>query len=449
LNIDCIVNTTNERLTDKSGISGRIFHYGGNELVSECMSAEGCPTGDSIMTKGYSLLTRNVIHTVGPRFSVKYQTAAENALHGCYRRSLEVLKDHKLTEIAFPVVNTDRKGYPKKPASHVAIRTIRRFLEHWGESIQTVVLVMDNANDYQIYLRTLPLYFPRDVLEEKAALTLLPREIGNELGEKVIEERKIKIVPFLAPPKPLSEVDDEKKEDDMRVHSVDPAGELGSAFHEMTENPDEFRRKQELTRPKAELQKEANERRYAAYLRRAQDEDLRDMQALNFVYQSGVDQLGRPIIVFVISQLPAESPKSLERVLLHMIKTLDPLVTQDYNVIYFHANIQSQNKPPNAWLKEVYGIFNRKYKKNMKRLFIVHPNFWVKLVLWFAQPFVKKKFWRKVQYVQRLFDLYEFFDPKTLLIPEPIRRYDLDLFGAEYASNSDFRKKSKNENDNL
>jgi len=102
------------------------------------------------------------------------------------------------------------------------------------------------------------------------------------------------------------------------------------------------------------------------------------------------------------------------------------------------------------WLKEVYQIFNRKYKKNMKRLFIVHPNFWVKLVLWFTQPFVKKKFWRKVQYVQRLFDLYEFFDPKTLLIPEAIRKYDLDLYGAEYASKSNFKDKvSKNENDQL
>jgi len=85
----------------------------------------------------------------------------------------------------------------------------------------------------------------------------------------------------------------------------------------------------------------------------------------------------------------------------------------------------------------------------MKRLFIVHPNFWVKLVLWFAQPFVKKKFWRKVTYIQRLFDLYEFFDPKTLLIPEPIRKFDLDLFGAEYASNSDFKEKSKREDDQL
>jgi len=237
--------------------------------------------------------------------------------------------------------------------------------------------------------------------------------------------------------------------DDLRVESVDRNDGTVGAFHEMQDNPDDIRRKEEQARPKSEQEKEANERRYATYLRRAQDEDLRDMQALNFVYQSGVDQLGRPIIVFVISSLPADNPKSLERVLLYLIKSLDPLVTQDYNVIYFHANIKNHNKPAFNWLKEVYGIFNRKYKKNMKRLFIVHPNFWVKLVLWFTQPFVKKKFWRKVTYIQRLFDLYEFFDPKTLLIPEPIRKFDLDLFGAEYASSSDFKEKSKREDDQL
>jgi len=235
----------------------------------------------------------------------------------------------------------------------------------------------------------------------------------------------------------------------MRVTSVDGHDVGVGAFHEMQDNPDDARRKLEATRPKDVLKEEANERRYGLYLRRAQEEDLRDLQALNFVYQSGVDQLGRPIIVFVISQLPADNPKSLERVLLHLIKSLDHLVTQDYNVIYFHANLQNRNKPPMPWLKEVYQIFNRKYKKNMKRLFIVHPNFWVKLVLWFIQPFVKKKFWKKVQYVQRLFDLYEFFDPKTLLIPEVIRKYDLDLYGAEYASKGNFKDKPKNENDQL
>jgi len=217
----------------------------------------------------------------------------------------------------------------------------------------------------------------------------------------------------------------------------------------MQDSPDDVRAKEEAAKPKKELEREAEDRKYRSYLRKAQDEDLRDMAALNFIYQSGVDNLGRPVVVFVASQLPADSPKKLEKVLLYMIRTLDPIVNQDYNVIYFHGNVTAQNKPPFGWLKECYGIFNRKYKKNMKRLFIVHPNFWVKLLLYFVQPFVSKKFWRKMQYVQRLFDLYEWFDPKTLLVPEHIRKYDLELYGAEYASSGDFRQKKLTENDKL
>lgn len=57
----------------------------GPELAGECGRLEGCHTGEAVITKGYNLPAGYVIHTVGPRFSVKYQTAAENALHGCYR----------------------------------------------------------------------------------------------------------------------------------------------------------------------------------------------------------------------------------------------------------------------------------------------------------------------------------------------------------------------------
>ena len=86
------------------------------------------------------------------------------------RRSLEVLKDANLTSIGFPVVNTERKLYPKKQAAHIAVRelalralrivqdvhsqttgTIRRFLEAHGSTIQTVVLAIDTQNDWDIY----------------------------------------------------------------------------------------------------------------------------------------------------------------------------------------------------------------------------------------------------------------------------------------------------------
>jgi len=51
---------------------------------------------------------------------------------------------------------------------------------------------------------------------------------------------------------------------------------------------------------------------------------------------------------------------SQERILLYLIKLLDPIVENEYTVVYFHSLIQSENKPPFGWLRQVYDIFNRK-----------------------------------------------------------------------------------------
>ena len=145
-------------LSVKSWSSGRLFHYAGHRFADECQNSDGCPTGDAIIMNGYRLLAKRVIHAVGPRYSVKYQTAAENALHGCYRRSLELLKDNQLHTIAFPLINTDRKGYPKIAAAHIAIRTLRKSLEKFGNGIDAIVLCMDNQADMDTYNVTAALF---------------------------------------------------------------------------------------------------------------------------------------------------------------------------------------------------------------------------------------------------------------------------------------------------
>lgn len=53
-----------------------------------------------------------------------------------------------------------------------------------------------------------------------------------------------------------------------------------------------------------------------------------------------------------------------------------------------------------AWLKGVYDMLPRKYKKNLKKLYILHPTFWVKSFFFFVRPFISSKFWRKVEYVK-------------------------------------------------
>lgn len=427
LKIDAIVNTTNERLTDNTGLSGRVAFHAGPALAAECSSLEGCPTGDAVITPGFKLPCKNVIHSVGPRYSEKYKTAAENALHGCYRRSLEVLKDNRLTSIAFCVINTERKGYPKKAACHIALRTVRRFLDRYGKDIAKVVFVVPAADAVirDTYRACMPLYFPRSEQEWLVSGKLLPADIGNEMGEPVSADRVINISQRPAAANDAAAASDSP--------TPEPTKVVDKMFTQANENPDERRNREDSLKSKDQLAREEETRRYNKYLRMARDEDLTDLAQLNFVYQSGCDGQGRPIICIVASHLPAATA-DLSRVLLYLIKVLDPLVQNDYNIIYFHTNITSGNRPPLDWLKECYGIFNRKYKKNLKRLFIVHPSMFAKVVLAFVKVFVSAKFWKKVSYTQKLMDLYRDFDPKSLKIPGKILQYDQDEFPHSYTA---------------
>jgi len=199
LQIDAIVNSTNETMDEQGGLATQIVESGGKELKGEISRTDPCRTGESRITKGYLLPAKHIIHTVGPRYNEKYKTAAENALHGCYKSSLTILKENNLTTIEFPVLNSQKRGFPPENGAHIAIRTVRRFLEHYGQGVAYIVFCLSNHTDETRYKKFLPLYFPRNYQEELYSREELPRDIGNEFGETVIEERKIKINAFPTP----------------------------------------------------------------------------------------------------------------------------------------------------------------------------------------------------------------------------------------------------------
>ena len=118
VNTDCIVNTTSENFAERGGVSADIFRVAGPQLAAECSTLEGCRTGEAKLTASYGLPCKAVIHTVGPKYNIKYKTAAENALHHCYFHCLEEMVEEGHRTIAFPVVNTEKKGYPVEDAAH-------------------------------------------------------------------------------------------------------------------------------------------------------------------------------------------------------------------------------------------------------------------------------------------------------------------------------------------
>ena len=164
-------------------------------------------TGEARLTRSHFSGPRHIIHAVGPKYQAKYTQAAGSALHGCYRHALQLCRAKGLrTAALLPLHDEQKKNFPPLEGAHVALRTIRRFLEQNKDAFDCVLLVQtddDTAYLDMAYHAAMPLYFPRTEAElRRSAAGLAGRDLGDENGEIIPPEQRIRVARSLPPASP-------------------------------------------------------------------------------------------------------------------------------------------------------------------------------------------------------------------------------------------------------
>ena len=123
---DAIVNAANAQLAGGSGVCGAIFTEAGwDDMQRACDRIGGCPTGQAVVTPGFKLKAKYVIHAVGPIYAGTPQDA--ELLRSAYRSCLEQAEKLGLHSIGFCSISTGIYGYPLNEAVKIAADTLRTF----------------------------------------------------------------------------------------------------------------------------------------------------------------------------------------------------------------------------------------------------------------------------------------------------------------------------------
>lgn len=141
--VDAIVNAANTDLAQGGGVCGAIFKAAGaRELQTACDKLAPIKTGEAVITPGFNLPAKSVVHTAGPVYRGGKQDE-ERLLRSCYINSLALAVENKCESIAFPLISSGIYGYPKADALRVATAAVRDFIsEH---DIDVSLVVFDKA----------------------------------------------------------------------------------------------------------------------------------------------------------------------------------------------------------------------------------------------------------------------------------------------------------------
>lgn len=147
--VEAIVNSANNSLAMGGGVCGAIFRAAGPELIKECDEIGNCKTGEAVITKGYNLPNKYIIHTVGPRY-LEGKNGEDEKLISSYYESFKLAKKNGIKKIAFPSISTGIYRFPVDRGAEIALTTAIKFITENPDSFDLILWALD-TNTYRVY----------------------------------------------------------------------------------------------------------------------------------------------------------------------------------------------------------------------------------------------------------------------------------------------------------
>ena len=160
LDTDCIVNPTNTGLKEGGGVSGAIFSKAGYEKLRDACDKIGkCPVGDVVITDGFDLKQKYIIHAVGPTWQGGGRNEA-SLLASCYKKALNMARMHGCKSIGFPLISSGLHGYPQEAAWDVAINSVHTYFTFMPNVSLKVIFAVVNDEALEYGKKVIEKYFP-------------------------------------------------------------------------------------------------------------------------------------------------------------------------------------------------------------------------------------------------------------------------------------------------